>query len=116
MGFLDNVKAAAKDLTDSVDQQLTSTNAGRDAERHYRDLGMLAYLKETGRSVEPADWDRVLGALKEYEAQGALEAFVLHTTPHPPPTATPPTSGAQPPTPPPASPPPAPPPEPPSGS
>jgi hypothetical protein len=98
MGFLDNVKAAAKDLTDSVDQQLTSTTAGRDAERHYRDLGMMAYLKQTGRHVEVADWERVLGALKEYEAQGALGAFVLHTTPHPPPAAPPPAPPPNPPT------------------
>lgn len=98
MGFLDNVKAAAKDLTDSVDQQLTSTNAGRDAERHYRDLGMMAYLKETGRTVEAADWERVLGALKAYEAQGAMGTFVLHTTPHPPPAAPPPAPPPNPPT------------------
>lgn len=98
MGFLDNVKSAAKDLTESVDQQLTSTNAGRDAERHYRDLGMMAYLKETGRTVEVADWERVLGALKNYEAQGALGTFVLHTTPHPPPAAPPPAPPPNPPT------------------
>ncbi len=98
MGFLDNVKSAAKDLTESVDQQLTSTNAGRDAERHYRDLGMMAYLKETGRTVEVADWERVLGALKGYEAQGALGTFVLHTTPHPPPAAPPPAPPPNPPT------------------
>jgi hypothetical protein len=98
MGFLDNVKAAAKDLTDSVDEQLTSTNAGRDAERHYRDLGMLAYLKETGRPVDAADWARVLGALKEYEAHGALGTFVLHTAPVRPPAAPPPGPPPNPPT------------------
>ena len=109
MGFLDNVKAAAKDLTDSVDSQLSSSNAGRDAERHYRDLGMLTFLKETGRTVDPADWERLLGALKAYEAQGALTSFVLHTAPVPPPPATPPpppptgAPSAGPPQPPPAS-------------
>ncbi|MEZ5191627.1 MAG: hypothetical protein R2734_03300 [Nocardioides sp.] len=55
MGFLDQVKAAANDLKTSVDQQLTSSNAERDAERHLRDLGVLAYLKRrpTGRWPMP---------------------------------------------------------------
>ncbi len=103
MGFLDNVKAAANDLKSSVDQQLSSSNANRDAEKHYRDLGMLAYLKETGREVEQADWDRVLGALQSYESQGSLGSFALHTAPPPPPGAAagspPPPPGAAPPPP-----------------
>lgn len=85
MGFLDNVKAAANDLKSTVDQQLATSTTNRDVERHYRDLGMLAYLKETGRPVVPADWDRVLGALRAYEAQGTMgDGFTLHTAPPPP--------------------------------
>ena len=119
MGFLDNVKAAATDLKDSVDQQLSSSTTHRDGERHYRDLGMLTYLKETGREVVPADWDRVLTALKAFEAQGELGAFSLHTAATPPPPAggpappppadgpaPPPPADGQAPPPPPASPPP----------
>jgi predicted TIM-barrel fold metal-dependent hydrolase len=93
MGFLDDVKAAANDLVDSVDSQLSSSAAGRDAERHYRDLGLLTYLEETGRPVDPKDRERVLEALKKYEKQGVLRAFVLHTAPGPPtPPPTPPTA------------------------
>ncbi len=111
MGFLDNVKAAATDLKDSVDQQLSSSTTHRDGERHYRDLGMLTYLKETGREVVPADWDRVLTALKAFEAQGELGPFSLHTAPTPPPSAggpapPPPPADGQAPPPPPATPPP----------
>ena len=97
MGFLDNVKAAATDLKSSVDQQLSSSNTHRDAERHFRDLGMLAYLKETGREIVPADWDRVLGALQAFEAQGGIPTSALQTAPPPPPGAA--AAGAAPPAP-----------------
>ena len=128
MGFLDNVKAAANDLKSSVDQQLSTSNANRDAERHYRDLGLLAYLKETGRPVEAADWDRVLGALRGFESQGTLGAFAMQTALPPPPGAgvppapeasaappPPPPGAAAPPPPPPPSAAPPPPPPPPAG-
>jgi hypothetical protein len=121
MGFLDKAKAAANDLKASVDQQLSSSNAGRDAEKHYRDLGMLAYLKETGRPIVDADWQRVLEALRAMESQGVITSFALQTTPPPPPGAVaagqaappPPPGAAAPPPPPPG--PAAPPPPPPAG-
>ncbi|MFN8190237.1 MAG: hypothetical protein U0R78_07310 [Nocardioidaceae bacterium] len=87
MGFLDKAKAAANDLKASVDQQLSSSNASRDAEKHYRDLGMLAYLKETGRPIVDADWQRVFEALRAMESQGVITSFALQTTPPPPPGA-----------------------------
>jgi hypothetical protein len=121
MGFLDKAKAAANDLKASVDQQLSTSTAGRDAEKHYRDLGMLAYLKETGRPIVDADWQRVLEALRAMESQGVITSFALQTTPPPPPGAVaagqaappPPPGAAAPPPPPPG--PAAPPPPPPAG-
>lgn len=114
MGFFDNVKAAANDLKSSVDQQLSSSNAGRDVERHYRDLGMLVYLRDTGREIVAADWDRVFGALQAFETQGAMPSFALQTAPPPPPGAAtpppPPGAAATPPPPPAATPAPPPPP------
>jgi len=85
MGFLDKAKAAANDLKASVDQQLSTSTAGRDAEKHYRDLGMLAYLKETGRPIVDADWQRVFEALRSMESQGVITSFALQTAPPPPP-------------------------------
>ena len=84
MGFLDNVKAAAQDLTASVDQQLSASNASRDAERHFRDLGMLTYLQHTGRVIDDADRTRVFEALRAAEAAGAIPAFTLQTGAPPP--------------------------------
>ena len=90
MGFMDQVKAAATDLKDSVEDSLSTTNAARDVERHYRDLGMLTYLQETGRTIVPADRERVLGALRAAEAAGAMTGFALQTGAPPPPPAAPP--------------------------
>ncbi|MFN8195616.1 MAG: hypothetical protein U0R80_15195 [Nocardioidaceae bacterium] len=84
MGFLDKAKAAANDLKNSVDQQLSTSSAQKDAERHFRDLGMLAYLKETGREVVAADWDRVFGTLQQMEQSGGITSFQLQTAPPPP--------------------------------
>ena len=87
---MDQVKAAATDLKDSVEGSLSSTNAGRDVEKHYRDLGMLTYLQETGRTIDPADRKRILAALRSAEAAGAMTAFALQTgTPPPTPPAAP---------------------------
>jgi predicted TIM-barrel fold metal-dependent hydrolase len=104
MGLLDQVKAVAVDLKDSVEGSLAATNASREVERHYRDLGMLTYLQETGRAIHPPDRERVLRALRAAEAQGAMAAFTLQTGAPAPstPETTPPPS-------PPPSPPPAPP-------
>lgn len=87
MSFMDQVKAAATDLRDSVEGSLSSTNAARDVEKRYRDLGMLTYLQETGRTIDPADRERLLAALRSAEAAGAMAAFALTThAPTPPPT------------------------------
>jgi len=79
MSFMDQVKAAATDLRDSVEGSLSSTNAARDVEKRYRDLGMLTYLQETGRTIDPADRERLLAVLRSAEAAGAMAAFALTT-------------------------------------
>ena len=93
MGFLDEVKAAAIDLKDTVEGSLSSTNAARDVERMYRDLGMLTFLQETGRTIDVADRERLLNGLKAAEAAGSIAAFTLVTGPPPPPPPPPPASG-----------------------
>ncbi len=79
MGFMDEVKAAANGLTKSVEGSLSASNAGRDVERHYRDLGMLTYLSETGRSIDDADRTRVLVGLEAAEEAGAMPSFAMVT-------------------------------------
>ena len=122
MGFMDQVKAAANDLKESVEGSLASGNSARDVERHYRDLGMLTYLQDTGRSIDAADRERILAALRAAEAAGAMTAFTLQTGAPPPPPPppggqVPPYAGQQPPPPPPTgqAPPPPPPTAPPTG-
>ncbi len=89
MGFLDDVKAAANDLASSVDHQLSTSTAQRDVEKHLRDLGMLAYLRDTGRTIVQEDWDRIFTAIRELEASGAIASFTLKTAGAPPPPAGP---------------------------
>ncbi len=101
MGFMDQVKAAANDLKDSVEGSLATGNSARDVERHYRDLGMLTYLQDTGRTIDAADRERIVAALRAAETAGAMTAFTLQTgapPPPPPPTGqAPPYAGQQPP-------------------
>ena len=97
MGFMDQVKAAANDLKDSVEGSLASGNSARDVERHYRDLGMLTYLQDTGRVIDAADRERIVAALRAAEAAGAMTAFTLQTGAPPPPPPPPPYAGQQPP-------------------
>lgn len=96
MGFMDEVKAAADGLTKSVEGSLSSSNAGRDVERHYRDLGMLTYLAETGRVIDDADRARVMAGLKAAEETGAMPSFALVTSAAPPPPPPPPAAAAPP--------------------
>ncbi len=96
MGFMDQVKAAANDLKDSVEGSLASGNSARDVERHYRDLGMLTYLQDTGRHIDAADRERIVAALRAAEAAGAMTAFTLQTGAPPPPPPPPPTGQAPP--------------------
>jgi len=109
MGFLDKAKAAASDLAAKADTALASSglggpgaSGGGDAEKYFRDLGVLTYLEATGRQAAPEDRPRVMTALQELESRGAIRSFALHTAPPPAPgTAEPGGQGGYPPPPPP---------------
>lgn len=92
MGFLDKAKAAASDLAAKADTALASSglggpgaSGGGDAEKYFRDLGVLTYLEANGRAATPEDRLRVMTALQELEARGAIRSFALHTSPPPAP-------------------------------
>ena len=89
MGFLDKAKAAASDLAAKADSALAGSGLGGpgaagggfDADKYFHDLGVLTYLETNARATDPADRIRVLAALQEMEARGAIRAFALHTGP-----------------------------------
>jgi hypothetical protein len=92
MGFLDKAKAAANDLAAKADTALGSSglggpkaSGGGDADRYFRDLGVLAYLEANGRPADPQEHLRVMTALQEMDTRGAIPSFALHTAPPPPP-------------------------------
>jgi hypothetical protein len=73
MGFLDKAKAAATDLAAKADTAMAGSGlggpgAGAAPDKLFRDLGVLAYLEATGRPADPADRERLLGALREAES------------------------------------------------
>ena len=91
MGFLDKAKAAATELSAKADQALASQGlagpaaAGKQADKYFRDLGVLAYLEATGRSGAAGERERIMAALQGFEGQGALPSFALQTAAPPPP-------------------------------
>ena len=123
MSFFERAKAAATELAAKADDAIS--NAGLSgaparspqADRLLRDLGVLAFLEGTGRTINPADRERVMAALGRFEASGQIGQLTISPPdqapgmPPPPPGAA---AGA--PAPPPAAyPPPPPPPPPPAG-
>ena len=80
-------------MSAKADQALASSgmagpaSAGKQADKFFRDLGVLAYLEATGRPADPAEKDRVMGALQGFEGQGAIGSFALQTAAPPPPGA-----------------------------
>jgi len=91
MGFLDKAKAAASDLAAKADTALGSSglggpkaSGGGDADRYFRDLGVLAFLEANGRPADPEEHLRVMTALQEMDTRGAIPSFALHTSPPPP--------------------------------
>jgi hypothetical protein len=92
MGFLDKAKAAASDLAAKADTALASSglggpgaSGGGDAEKYFRDLGVLTYLEANGRPGATEDRLRVMTALQELESRGSIRSFALHTAPPPAP-------------------------------
>ncbi len=91
MGFLDKAKAAATELAAKADEALSSSGmagpaaAAKQADRLFRDLGVLAYLESTGRPVDSAARERILAELGGIESQGGIPSFALQSNPPPPP-------------------------------
>ena len=77
MGFMHKARSQLDNLASKADSALGG--AGNDVERHYRDLGVLAYLEATGRPADAGERERVLGALRAMEQRGAIRSFALHT-------------------------------------
>lgn len=86
MGFLDKAKAAATELSAKADQALSSQGlagpsaGGKQTDKYFRDLGVLAYLEATGRPADAGERDRIMSALQGFEGQGAMPSFALQTT------------------------------------
>jgi len=104
---MDKARAAANDLAAKADTALANSGArgqgsGGDADRYFRDLGVLAYLEADGRSASPEERERVMETLRGMEARGAIGTLTLHTAAPPPPGGTappPPSAGTVPPPP-----------------
>ncbi len=108
MGFMDDLKRGADQLSGKINQSLSGTGApsSSQAEPLLRDLGVLTFLDQTGRLTEDqqADVQRVMSELQALEAQGVALPLALRTAPPPPPgaaTPPPPPGAATPPPPPP---------------
>ena len=89
MGFLDKAKALADQAAAKVDEAVntaTSSQGAKQADPYLRDLGVLAYLQESGRS--PADAkeqrERCLAAIHAAESQGAINLAMSSVAPPPP--------------------------------
>ena len=100
MGFLDKAKALADQAAAKVDEAVntaTSSQGAKQADPYLRDLGVLAYLQESGRS--PADAkeqrERCLAAIHAAESQGAINLAMSSVAPPPPSVPPPPGAAAQ---------------------
>jgi hypothetical protein len=104
MGFLDDLKRGADQLSNKVNQSLSGqpgAPSAKQADPLFRDLGVLTYLDQTGQLTEAqqADVARVMGELGQLAAQGVVLDMALRTAPPPPPGAAPPPPGSAPPAP-----------------
>lgn len=111
MGFMDKARAAASDLAAKADTALANSGLGApgagEANKYFHDLGVLTFLTESGRPASAEDRERVMAALREMDARGAIVSFGLQTAAAPPPppppgSAVPPPPGSAVPPPPPA--------------
>ena len=83
MSFFERARAGYDNLAGRTDDAFDRATASKDLgeiDKHYRDLGVLAYLAATGRPVDQATQHRLLGALTALEQRGAIRDFTLHTT------------------------------------
>jgi hypothetical protein len=100
MGFLDKAKQAANDLAAKADSAIAGSGLGgpgpsaSDAERHLRDLGVLAYLEATGRPASTEDRVRIVTALQAMEPAGVVNLGLRTSAVPPPAPSAPPPPGA----------------------
>ena len=94
---------SASELAAKADSAITNATSGGasaptagDADKFFRDLGVLTYLEATARPVDGTEHARVMATLRDLDERGALRSFDLHTTPPPAPGA----AGMAPPSPP----------------
>lgn len=105
MGFMDKARATATDLAAKADTALGKSGMGGpgapggDADRYFRDLGVLTYLETNGRPVTDDDRDRLLESLRAMESQGTIGSLTLQTAAVPGGAVPPPPGGAVPPPP-----------------
>ena len=107
MGFLDDMKAKASEVTKAAQDGIADQQAKRKADGLLRELGAWTFAKHKG-GFDEADENitRVLGELEAHEAEfGELGAKKEEAPPPPPPAAAPPPPppASAPPPPPPAS-------------
>ena len=69
MGFLDKARAAATELAAKADEALNTAGvagpaaAAKAVDRHFRDLGVLAYLQATGRPADESEHAQLIAAV-----------------------------------------------------
>lgn len=97
MGFLDDLKKGASDLTNAVNKGVSDTQARWNVEHLISDLGTLSYVEHKGQATENTAREkaRVLASLAEAEAAGQVVSLHLKTG-APPPAPAPPPPGAAP--------------------
>jgi hypothetical protein len=102
MSFLDKAKLAATGLAAKADGALSNAglaggappSGNRDADRLFRDLGVLAYRHAQG-NPSPEAYERAFSALRQLEAAGQLgNVFTSEETPPPLPPPPPPGAAA----------------------
>ncbi|GAB3109509.1 hypothetical protein GCM10027055_07700 [Janibacter alkaliphilus] len=81
MSFVERARAGYEQLAGKADQvwDRSGSQEPGDIDRHLRDLGLLAYLAETGRSHDESARQQLLAALTAMEERGAIREMVLHT-------------------------------------
>lgn len=81
MNFFDRAQSGYDRLAGRADElwERTGQQPVGDVDRHYRDLGMLAYLAATGRPVDEGVRAQLVEVLRAMEERGAIRDFPLAT-------------------------------------
>ncbi len=98
MGFLDDVKKGASNISDSINSSVKSTQTKHQASSLLHDLGVLSWKSRTGQAGadDATELARIEGELAELVAAGTVVDLTLKTAaaPPPPPPAAPATAAA----------------------